>query len=220
MDDVSRIIGLVSIELVDSEFRIEQEAALRKRLEVEPYAVMVRGRHSIAAGVGLSHDLTVFAFDAIASGILYDLFKYALSKVRKAFSDVVGSDVPLNRVTFKTRDCDYVVSSNCNAGVCSESIDYNRLLFQMESFAKNEAESNRSIAKIEAPCDLRIAQHGWEVICCGVGNYSLWKVEYKSGDKWPEVLYDAANKTFVEPIDGDIPCPIEDKFYAEQATHK
>ncbi len=85
----------------------------------------------------------------------------------------------------------------------------------MESFTKREEKDNRPVAKIEAPCGIRIEEHGWETVCCGVGNYSLWKVEYKSGDKWPEALFDAANETFIELVDDEISCP-EDKFYAGQ----
>lgn len=219
MNDIPQIIDLVSIELIGSEFRVEQETSLRQELKNEPFAVMVRGQHSIAAGAGLSHSLVVFASNfasgVIVSGLLYDLFKYVLSRTCEALSEAIDFDVPLNRVTFKTRDCDYIISSNCNAGVYSESIDYNQLLSQMELFAKREERNNRSVAKIEAPCDLRIGQHGWEAICCGVGNYSLWKVEYKSGEKWPKALYDAANGTFIELVDDEISCP-EDKFYAGQ----
>lgn len=221
MNDIPQIIDLVSIELTGSEFRTEQETALRQKLKTESFAVMVRGQHSIAAGAGLSQSLVVFASnfvsDVIVPGLLYDLFKCILSKTCKALSETMDFDVPINRVTLKTRDCDYVISSNCNAGVYSESIDYNQLLSQMESFTKREEKDNRPVAKIEAPCDLRIGQHGWEVICCGVGNYSLWKVEYKSGEKWPEALYDAANETFIELVDDVISCP-EDKFYAGQQS--
>lgn len=178
---------------------------------------MVRGQHSIAAGAGLSQSQVVFASnfvsDVIVPGLLCDLFKCILSKTCKALSETMDFDVPINRVTLKTRDCDYIISSNCNASVYSESIDYNQLLSQMESFTKREEKDNRPVDKIEAPCDLRIGQHGWEVICCGVGNYSLWKVEYKSGEKWPEALCDAANETFIELVDDVISC-LEDKFYA------
>lgn len=216
MNDIPQIIDLVSIELTGSEFRTEQETALRQKLRTESFAVMVRGQHSIAAGTGLSQSLVVFASnfvsDVIVPGLLYDLFKYVLTKSCKALSETMNFDVPINRVTLKTSDCDYVISSNCNAGVYSESIDYNQLLFQMESFTKRKEKDNCPVARIEAPCDLRIGQHGWEVICCGVGNYSLWKVEYKSGEKWPEALYDAANETFIELVDDIISCP-KDKFY-------
>ncbi|MFC2339650.1 MAG: hypothetical protein ACFNLW_07175 [Olsenella sp.] len=219
MNDIPQIIDLVSIELTGSEFRTEQETALRQKLKTEPFAVMVRGQQSIAAGAGLSQSLVVFlsnfASDVIVPDLLYDLFKYVLSRTCKALSETMDFDVPLNGVTFKARDCDYIISSNCNAGVYSESIDCNQLLSQMESFAKREEKNNRPVAKIESPCDLRIGQHRWEAVCCGVGNYSLWKVEYKSGEKWPEALYDAANETFIELVDDEISCP-EDKFYAGQ----
>lgn len=202
MNDIPQVIGLVSIELTGSEFRTEQESALRQKLKTEPLAVMVRGQQSIAAGAGLSQSLVVFVSNVIVPGLLYDLFKYVLSRTFKALSETMSSDIPLSRVTFKTRDCDYIISSNCNAGVYSELVDYNQLLSRMESFTKREEKDNRPVAKIEAPC-------------CGVGNYSLWKVEYKSGDKWPEALFDAANETFIELVDDEISCP-EDKFYAGQ----
>lgn len=215
MNDIPQVIDLVSIELTGSEFRTEQESALRQKLKTEPFAVMVRGQQSIAAGAGLSQSLVVLVSSVIVPGLLYDLFKYVLSRTFKALSETMSSDVPLSRVTFKTRDCDYIISSNCNAGVYSELIDYNQLLSRMESFTKREEKDNRLVAKIEAPCDIRIEEHGREAVCCGVGNYSLWKVEYKSGDKWPEALFDAANETFIELVDDEISCP-EDKFYAGQ----
>ena len=221
MNDIPQIIDLVSIDLTGSGFRTEQETTLRQKLKTESFAVMVRGQHSIAAGAGLSQSLVVFASnfvsDVIVPGLLYDLFKFILSKTCKALSETVGFDVPINRATLKTRDCDYVISSNCNAGVYSESIDCNQLLSQMESFTKREEKDNRPVAEIEAPCVLQIGQHGWEIICCGVGNYSLWKVEYKSGEKWPEALYDAVNETFIELAGDVISCP-EDKFYAGQQS--
>lgn len=213
MNDIPQVIDLVSIELAGSEFRTEQESALRQKLKTEPFAVMVRGQQSIAAGAGLSQSLVVFISSVIVPGLLYDLLKYVLSRTFKALSETMSSDVPLSRVTFKTRDCDYIISSNCNAGVYSELVDYNQLLSRMESFTKREENDNRPVAKIEAPCDLQIEQHGWEIVCGGVSNYSLWKVEYKSGDKWPEALFDAANETFIELVDDNISCP-EDKYYA------
>lgn len=217
MNDIPHVIDLVSVELAGSDFRTEQESALRQKLKSESFAVMVRGQQSIAAGVGLSQSLVVFVSSVIVPGLLYDLFKYVLSRTCKALSETMNYDVPLSRATFKTKDCDYVISSNCNAGVYSESVDYNQLLSQMELFAKREEKDNRPVAKIETPCDLRIEQHGWEAVCCGVGNYSLWKVEYKSGEKWPEALYDAANETFIELVDDIFSCP-EDKFHAGQQS--
>ncbi len=220
MSDILQIVDLVSIELTGSEFCTEQEAALRQEFNSEPFVVMVRGQQSIAAGTGLSQSLVVFvsnlASDVIIPGLLYDIFKYVLSKTCKALNEMIDFDVPLNKVTFKEQACDYIISSNYNAGVCSELIDYNQLLFQMESFVKREEENNCPVAKIEAPCDIRIGHHGQETLCCGVGNYSLWKVEYKSGAKWPEALYDAANEAFIELIDDEI-SRSEDKFYTGQA---
>lgn len=43
MNDIPQVIDLVSIELTGSEFRTEQESALRQKLKTEPFAVMVRG---------------------------------------------------------------------------------------------------------------------------------------------------------------------------------
>lgn len=160
MNDISQVIDLVSIELTGSEFRTEQEPTLRQKLKTEPFAVMVRGQQSIAAGAGLSQSLVVFVSSVIVPGLLYDLFKYVLSRTFKALSETMSSDVPLSRVTFKTRDCDYIISSNCNAGVYSELVDYNQLLSRMESFTKREEKDNRPVAKIEAPCDIRIEEHG------------------------------------------------------------
>lgn len=214
MNDIPQVIDLVSIELAGSKFRTEQETALRQKLKTEPFAVVVRRQQSIAAGAGLSQSLVVFVSSVIVPGLPYDLFKYMLSRTFKALSETMSFGVPLNRVTFKTIDCDYIISSNCNADVYSKLVDYNQLLSRMESFTKllNAKKNNRPVAKIEAPCDMRIEQHGWEAVCCGVGNYSLWTVEYKSGEKWPEVLFDAANETFIELVDDEISCP-EDKFY-------
>ena len=138
ISDVKQYIVLVYIELVGGEYRAEQEATIRKELEEEPYAVIVRGRHSIAAGAGLSHDVVVFVSGALASGLLYDVFKYVVSTIRKTVLRFGDSEVPLNRITFKMQDCDFVVSSNCNAGVCSELVDYNQLLLQMGAFASDE----------------------------------------------------------------------------------
>lgn len=126
MNDIPQVIDLVSIELTGSEFRTEQESALRQKLKTEPFAVMVRGQQSIAAGAGLSQSLVVLVSSVIVPGLLYDLFKYVLSRTFKALSETMSSDVPLSRVTFKTRDCDYIISSNCNAGVYSELVDYNQ----------------------------------------------------------------------------------------------
>ncbi len=137
---------------------MEQETALRQKLKTESFAVMVRGQHSIAAGAGLSQSLVVFASNFVSDvsvpGLLYDLFKCILSKTCKALSETIDFDLPINRVTLKIRDCDYVISLNCNAGVYGESIDYNQLLSKMESFIKREEKDNRPVAKIEAPCDL------------------------------------------------------------------
>lgn len=91
MNDIPQIIDLVSIELTGSEFRTEQETALRQKLKTESFAVMVRGQHSIATGAGLSQSLVVFASnfvsDVIVPGLLYDLFKCILSKTCKALSE-------------------------------------------------------------------------------------------------------------------------------------
>lgn len=51
MNDIPQVIDLVSIELTGSEFRTEQESALRQKLKTEPFAVMVRGNSRLLQGL-------------------------------------------------------------------------------------------------------------------------------------------------------------------------
>lgn len=218
MSDIENSIDFVCIELIGSEYRTEMEDEIRDALDTVPYKTIVRGRHSVAAGVGLSHDITIFVAGAIASGLLYDLLKLVLSRILGVFAILGEDDVPLKKVTFKMQECDFIISANCNADTYSELIDYNHLLAQMETFANNELKHNSPVMSIEAPCDLRLTACGWECECYGIGNYSLWRVEYKSGDRWPEAIYDAVNESYIELLcDESIALPA-DLFYANSRS--
>lgn len=189
---------LILVDITGSGYSAELEKEVRLALLEEAGVPMrVTGSRSIAAGAEVSYAIDFF-IGVIVSGVTYDLLKCAFSVLARAFKKCGLEDVPRSKVGIITQECEFFISANCNAGFYDDEISYDDLLCAMADFSEREKEAGRPVKRIETPCDYCEHEGRWEVICQGVGNFSLWKVGYKDGPQWPEVLYDAANGCFVD----------------------
>ena len=99
----------------------------------------------------------------------------------------------------------------------AEDVDYNELVSQMKDFYEKEVAADRAVNSIEAPCDLDLDTDGLKIRTVGVGNFSLWRVTYRNGSRWPFCLYDAVNDALVPMEDRQTVTNVingTDKFYS------
>ena len=136
MDDLSRYITLVSVECNGSGYTAEREPELRFICDKEPYAVNIHGQHGQAAGPDIGFDIVVFIAQAVASELIVQVFKAAVTQIIKAFRKRKCNDTSLSRAELHTKDCIYQISACGEA--CDRNIDYDSLIRQMADFTNAE----------------------------------------------------------------------------------
>ncbi len=217
VSDALSPISMLEVKLVGNAFTTELESRLFDSLRNDCYPVRVNGQFSPACGVDLGYDIVVFVCQSIAGGLIFDLVKNVFSRVERALTKTVPGSA-LFRTRIKLPDYELVIAANPNAGTCSEGICLEELISNMTNFAQAESLAGAHVQSIEAPCDLRFSERGLDYSCHGVGNYSLWRVIYKDGPRWPEAVYDAVNESFVSTeINGDVKLP-RDVYYSALAS--
>lgn len=192
MADFASYIGLVDIKCEGCEYTSENEVYLRSIMSDEPFPVYIRGQRGPAAGPDISCDVVIFIAQAIASGLVGQLATSVFLRIRDKLQRGKHRSLSLRKAEIRTNNCSFVVLSS--EEVSYNGIDYEGLLRRMAQFAEAERANGRNVSKIEAPCRLEAYDYGWKIICDGEGNYSLWKVEYTDGKRWPYSIYDAANE--------------------------
>lgn len=198
-------------------YRTTLDAQIRSDLSQDGIDPVIRGQTAPAAGASLSVDIVISFMTSIASGFAVEAIKAVMSKVGKATNKVLSSDCHLGRTTIETDACDFVIMANSSAGVYAEDIDYNALVSQMKYFYEKEVAAGRAVDSIEAPCDLDLDTDGLKIRAVGVGNFSLWRVTYRNGSRWPFCLYDAINDALVPMEDRQTITNVingTDKFYS------
>lgn len=164
---------------------------------------IVRGQTAPAAGAGLVVDIVISLATGILTECIIGAFKNALRIIQASASKTLSTGCELGRTTIELDTCDFVITANASAGIYADGIDYDGLVSQMRAFCQQEAVNGLKVIRIEAPCD--IYRHDSDRLCVqtnGVGSFSLWRVSYSDGERWPLCLYDAANDTLL-PMDDD-----------------
>lgn len=198
-------------------YRATLDAQIRSDLSQDGIDPVIRGQIAPAAGASLSVDIVISFMTGIASGLTVEAIKTIMSKIGKAISKVSSSDCRLGRTTIETDACDFVITANSSAGVHAEDVDYNELVSQMKDFYEKEVAADRAVNSIEAPCDLDLDTDGLKIRTVGVGDFSLWRVTYRNGSRWPFCLYDAVNDALVPMEDRQTVTNVingTDKFYS------
>ena len=195
MDDLSRYITLVSVECGSSGYTAERESELRSMCDKEPYAVDIHGQHGPAAGPDIGFDIVVFIAQAVASELIVQVFKAAVTQIIKAFRKSKCNDTALGSAEIHARDCVFQIYAY--EAACDRNIDYDSLIQQMADFANAERDQGRIVGRIETPCKLEFNDHGCDPECDSERNYSIWRVSYVEGEQWPYAAYDATNKVII-----------------------
>lgn len=153
---------------------------------------IVHGEQAPAAGPELWMDVAI----GVGSNFAVEAIQYVARKVRNAIAMSSTHGCCVTETIVEDSDCDFVIRANSAAGIMYEDIDLTNLVSKMRELVDSEKTAGRFISKIETPCDLNPVSQGLSVRSVGVGNYSLWLLTYREGERCPYWLYDAANKTF------------------------
>lgn len=191
-------IALVRVEIMGSEYSLELEHDVRRFLGDAGFPVVVTGEHAVAAGCPLDYQLVCYIAESLMPALIYDVFKFVVKKVVEAFRNAGKCDVPGTKARVIAGDCEYVLSANAHAGVDAGNVPYEDLFTKMGEFVSAEADKGFPVKRVEAPCELVEEGGHFTALCQGVGNFYLWKVLYKDGEKWPMAVFDAANGCFVD----------------------
>lgn len=169
---------------------------------------VVRGQRTPASGPELWMEIVIAAGSGLMADLLKDAIKYVVSKVRGVVAEKSPYGCCVNSIAVEDFDCDFVIKANSAAGVVYDNIDFTNLFSEMRGLVDSEKGSGRSVFKVEAPCEADYTQEGFCVRNVGMGNYSLWLLSYREGERYPFQLYDAVNKTFI---------PLGDRYAIEAA---
>lgn len=210
-NDVSRILDYIRVDLVGSEYSYYQEQAIRNELNSYDCRTVIRGEHSVACGVGLAFSIAMTIVEGVAVEFISTALKGLAVKIKEAISGEDSQAACFANAVIEVADCDLIIKANCNAGIDSDCVNYDALIRAMLELSKTEKGSGRVVKSIEAPCDIDLAEDIPEVRCCGIGNYSLWRVAYRDGERWPYWLYDAVNDCF-SPLGEDLRLQTEDGY--------
>ena len=70
-------------------------------------------------------------------------------------------------------DCDITIRVNNGAGFRADSIDYQRLIEQINNFLIQEKLNGKIIKSVNTPCQIVSKDDSLSYRCVGIGNYSL-----------------------------------------------
>ena len=190
-------IKLVDIEIIGSGYSLEKEELLKQQFKNFKCPVFVSGHPTCAAGVDLFWQIVLFVSSSILQGQIYDWYKYAKENVFQTIKNLMGEGAYQGDITLISTDCDIIIRVNNGAGFRADSVDYQSLLEQINDFVIQEKSNGKIIKSIETPCQIISRDNFLSHRCIGVGNYSLWSIEYKDNRTMVPLLYDAINQCFV-----------------------
>lgn len=213
MDELENV-SYLRIDLCGSEYRPAQEKVLLKEFGGDDCIVVLRGGHSCAAGAGLAFNVVVAVAAEIISVPIVLLVKNLFKRAKRALAEAGFANAQPLGITVEAPECDICIKTNCNAGTLYENVRFDDLIAQIKAFYQSEKDAGRSICKIETPCDIRCDSGFVRADCCGVGNFSIWRVTYRDSERWPYWIYDAVNDMTFPGAPEDVSAlPKEDLFY-------
>ena len=207
-------IKYLRIDFSGSDYSTALDSRVKEAFLEDNIDAVIRGQHTPAAGPELWMDFII----GVEAGIAVEVIKYVAHKVGSVVAEYLHHDCCVNSTKVEDIDCDFVIRANSAAGMKYESVDFAKLITEMRQLADSEKASGRPISKIEAPCEIDYAPEGFSVRSVGVGNYSLWLLTYREGERWPNWLYDANNKAFIPLEDShaiEVALSASDPYYSE-----
>lgn len=190
-------IKLVNVEIIGSGYSLEKEEALKEQFKNLDCPVFVSGQSTCAAGVDLFWTILVFVSTSILQGQIYDWYKFVRDNISHTIKNSMGKGAFQGDIDLISSDCELRIRVSNAAGFRAENIDYQNLYGEMISLIMQEKSNGRTIKVIEAPCQIITENNSLSHRCVGVGNYSLWSVDYKDNQSMRPLLYDAINQCFV-----------------------
>ncbi|MDU4868660.1 hypothetical protein [Lancefieldella parvula] len=190
-------IKKVDIKIIGSGYSLEKEETLKNQFKNLEYPVFVSGYPTCAAGVELFWTIVIFVSTSILRGQIYDWYKYIRDNIIQNIKRSMGKGAYQGDITLISTDCDITIRVNNGAGFRADSIDYQSLLEQISNFVIQEKSNGKIIKSVDTPCQIVSKNDSLSHECVGVGNYSLWSIEYKDNLTMTPLLYDAINQCFV-----------------------
>ena len=190
-------IKKVDIKIIGSGYALEKEETLKNQFKNLEYPVFVSGYPTCAAGVELFWTIVIFVSTSILRGQIYDWYKYIRDNIIQNIKRSMGKGAYQGDITLISTDCDITIRVNNGAGFRADSIDYQSLLEQISNFVIQEKSNGKIIKSVDTPCQIVSKNDSLSHECVGVGNYSLWSIEYKDNLTMTPLLYDAINQCFV-----------------------
>ena len=185
-------IKKVDIKIIGSGYSLEKEETLKNQFKNLEYPVFVSGYPTCAAGVELFWTIVIFVSTSILRGQIYDWYKYIRDNIIQNIKRSMGKGAYQGDITLISTDCDITIRVNNGAGFRADSIDYQR-----SNFVIQEKSNGKIIKSVDTPCQIVSKNDSLSHECVGVGNYSLWSIEYKDNLTMTPLLYDAINQCFV-----------------------
>lgn len=190
-------IKKVDIKIIGSGYSLEKEEILKDQFKNLEYPVFVSGYPTCAAGVELFWKIVVFVSTSILEGQIYDWYKYIRDNIIQNIKYSMGKGAFQGDIALISTDCEITIRVNNGAGFRADSIDYQSLLEQINNFVIQEKLNGKIIKSVDTPCQIVSKNDSLSYRCVGIGNYSLWSIEYKDGLTTAPLLYDAINQCFV-----------------------
>lgn len=190
-------IKKVDIKIIGSGYSLEKEETLKNQFKNLEYPVCVSGYPTCAAGVELFWTIVIFVSSSILQGQIYDWYKCIRDNIIHNIKRSMGKGAYQGDITLISTDCDITIRVNNGAGFRADSIDYQSLLEQMSNFVIQEKSNGKIIKSVDTPCQIVSKDDSLSYRCVGIGNYSLWSIEYKDSPTTAPLLYDAINQCFV-----------------------
>lgn len=190
-------IKKVEIKIIGSGYSLEKEEKLKNQFKDLEHPVFVSGYPTCAAGVELFWTIVVFISTSILQGQIYDWYKYIRDNICQNIKSSMGERAYQGDIALISTDCDITIRVNNGAGFRADSIDYQRLIEQINNFLIQEKLNGKIIKSVNTPCQIVSKDDSLSYRCVGIGNYSLWSIEYKDSLTTEPLLYDAINQCFV-----------------------
>lgn len=201
--ELSKSIEYLRLELYGSGYDISLDEKIKAEFAVYGIRSIVRGQKGPAADPDLVLQILLQIYPYVSDAIISGLIKFVLSNLGKAIykkaKTIYGNEkkkINVSELTVTTEKCDICILFNHEVSPSIDEIDLNALFSQIKELIDNESDNGRYINKIIVPAGLK-NDSSWLSLDSNKGNYSLWEIEYRQGEYWPRVVYDAINEAFI-----------------------
>lgn len=201
--ELSKSIEYLRLELNGSGYDVSLDEIIKSDFAKYGINPIVRGQKGPAADPDLVLQILLQIYPYVSDAIISGLIKFVLINLGKAIYEKAktkyGNEkkkINVSRLTIATEKCDICILFNHEVSPSIDEIDLNALFSQIKELIDNESNNDRYINKITVPAGLK-NDSSWLSLDNNKGNYSLWEIEYRQGECWPSVVYDAINEVFI-----------------------